>query len=165
MQQRRWLEIALLTSAFATLSMQPHAKTNCKRGIMFAVVLLVFNALTIQSNTYQQIDIEERRLFLKGTIKFLVSCHSVNLYTVKTKVMITLRSVTNIEDWMLKPFSSGAYERGIQGSRVRKYGRKIIWTTIIIVVNHLGGAAIWVIMSSSWTSSRSGITGISDGKK
>lgn len=36
---------------------------------------------------------------------------------------------------MLKPFSSGAYERGIQGSRVRN-GRKII------VVNHLGGAAI-----------------------
>lgn len=163
MQQRRWHEIALLTSAFATLSMQPHAKINCKRGIMFAVVLLVFNALTTQSNTYQQIDIEERRLFLKGTIKFLVSCHSVNLYTVKTKVMITLRSVTNIEDWMLKPFSSGAYERGIQGSRVRN-GRKIIWTTII-VVNHLGGAAIWVIMSSSWTSSRSGITGISDRKK
>ena len=98
MQQRRWHEIALLTNAFATLSMQPHAKTNCKRWIMFAVVLLVFNALTTQSNTYQQIDIEERRLFLKGTVKFLVSCHSVNLYTVKTKVMITLRSVTNIED-------------------------------------------------------------------
>lgn len=60
---------------------------------MFAVVLLVFNALT----TYQQIDIEERRLFLKGIIKFLVSCHSVNLYTKKIKVMITMKSVTKIE--------------------------------------------------------------------